>query len=180
MQKQSTASISGQVIDPLGIPIEKVSVKVLSGGKKLIEVFTDAQGSYEAMGLPKGEVIIVVEASEFRQLKKQIELREGRQILDFELDIGLVSLPPDLELNGFVHQSGNKPLHNATVSVIDPFTKKLIAETRTNESGEYNIHVYRVGQYVLYASKPRFMASASTILLQRNESIDFILSPLDQ
>lgn len=174
---QAPASIRGEIYDPIGFPLSGAEVKILSGDRKeLRHAFTDKNGYYEVRGLPAGDYLVSVEIRGFRRAERDLMLRNGEQAsLDVWLEVGLNFDPPILKLAGVIRGTDKMPLRDATITVLHPFSQKVIVQGKSDAQGRYGLDVHIGGQFVVYAYKPRFAVRATAIVLQDDKRLDFML-----
>jgi len=170
-QKDETAIIHGRVTDLFGRGLEGATIQFFSrpGLKALNEisfvksVTTDAQGNYILAGLPYGYYKASVELRGFRHSEVSLVfLSKGENVLDIGLEVGALIDIPAMEISGTVRQSDKSPVMNATVTLMSAFKSDVAYRTRTDKDGEYKFIVNTHSQYIIYASKPGFEASAAT------------------
>jgi protocatechuate 3,4-dioxygenase beta subunit len=71
-------------------------------------------------------------------------------------------------------------LEDATVTPVNAFNASETDQVRTDKRGDFKFRLIQPGQYVVYAVKPGFLASATTLELRNGarKSIDLVLDGL--
>jgi protocatechuate 3,4-dioxygenase beta subunit len=87
----------------------------------------------------------------------------GSRILDIGLGLALTDGLQEIKVRGAVRGKDGAPIRNASVTFSSVFSPQRWDQTRTNEAGEYEFSLTQPGQYVLYATKPGFIAQAATV-----------------
>ena len=100
--------------------------------------------------------------------------------LDFGLVAGYLGDAIPTEVRGAVRRKDKTPLQGATVTIANAFSKGLVTKARTDRAGRYQANVNYPGQYIVYASKPEFIVSATTIVLpaslpRKSRMVDLVL-----
>jgi iron complex outermembrane receptor protein len=91
---QSSASLTGTVLDPNGIPLPGAAVSVRNEGTGAVQKMTsDGQGKYAFANLPLGSYTIQVDASGFNSSKRSgVQIASGQPTeLPITLDLGNAS-----------------------------------------------------------------------------------------
>ena len=94
LQAQSSASLTGTVLDPRGVPLPGAAVSVRNEANGAVQkVSSDAQGKYSFASLPSGKYTVQVDANGFNTSKKSgIALAAGQSAdVPVTLELGNVS-----------------------------------------------------------------------------------------
>jgi hypothetical protein len=159
-------SIQGRILDPFGIPVPKARVEVTILDRTPLQTFTDEQGYYRINDVPIGTVTVVAISLGFMLEKATVEVRQSGELqLDFGLAAGYGHDPIPIEVSGIVRQKDASPLEDATVTVANAFNKRLTTSVQTDKNGSYTVQIRYPGQYLVHASKPGFIVSATAVVL---------------
>jgi iron complex outermembrane receptor protein len=94
LHAQSSASLTGTVLDPRGVPLPGASISVKNEGSGVVQKLTsDGQGKYLFANLPTGSYTIQVDASGFNTSKRSgVQLASGQPTdVPITLDLGNAS-----------------------------------------------------------------------------------------
>ncbi len=184
-QTANVASMRGRVLDPFGNPISDVVLEFsIAGQAQPFDVRTDQQGNYKVSNLPIGEYAIAIWSRGFMTERRNINLARGSVLqLDFSLVAGYVGGAIPIEVSGIIRQQDDSPVADATVTVENAFSERLIYKAKTDNSGRYKIEVLYPGQYIVHVAKPGFAVNASAVVLlatlpRQNKALNLMLSPL--
>ena len=162
--------ISGQVVDPAGLPIEDARVVGIGGrgpvsiaGWVRRESFTDADGGFILRGLPAGEISIVAGSEGFLESGlRSIDLNQGEEVKGL-----LLQLSDGSSITGEVSWPDGAPVEGALVSVSFDRSALLGAdsinasrgakgEARTDSDGSFRVTALGKGPFtVSVAHTPR-------------------------
>jgi hypothetical protein len=175
-------SVQGRITDLLGSPIPGAKIEISTGGDaQRFSASSDAQGNYKIDNLPATRLKISVGYRGFQQEEFTIFPKIGKHIFDVGLQVGNLFDIPTTKILGAVKRSDNVPIPDATITVTSAFNQRVVERVRTNADGRYEINIEHPGQYIIHASKPGFMVSATTIVLtttlpREQRTADFMLS----
>jgi hypothetical protein len=178
-----TTSIVGRITDLLGTPIPGATIEVSTeDNAQHYSANSDAQGNYQIDNLPATQLRISVRYRGFRQEEFTVSPKSLKFVVDVGLQVGNLSDAPVTKISGIV-RNADAPMKDATITVTSVFNQRVVERIRTNTDGRYEIDIESPGQYVVHASKPGFMASATTVILpptlpRGGRTVDFILLSL--
>jgi carboxypeptidase family protein len=166
--------VRGRVVLYNGSPVEGADVsfflldrtQTLPTNETLVrEVKTDHRGQYEARRLPAGRYRVVVELFGFgRNEVWGFYIPDGAHNW---LEIGLAQgMQHDLvtaTVSGTVTASSGEPIADATVTLASAYDVGDYSQTRTNSNGRYTLSLLQPGDYVVWATKEGFAASAHAV-----------------
>lgn len=180
-----TSRLRGRVTDLLGHPIRDAAVAVSAAGASTqLETRTREDGSYVLEGLPTGQVTVSVSSPGFVQESSTVLLRPAEvSRLEVGLEVITITDWPPIDVSGEVRDHKGKPLPEAGVTLVCVFNRRIVLSGTTGQDGRYHITAKYPGQYIIYASRPEFSASASTLTLSPNlpreqYKVDMLLTPL--
>jgi uncharacterized surface anchored protein len=189
-QDDETASVSGRVTTLWGEPVEQAEVSFFrieginrnSPTEKLIKlVRTDNEGNYKVGNLPWGQYRVNVEFKGYghTEVGRFYLWRNAERVLDVGVPMGMLHGIEPSTISGVVRQMGNSSVKDATVTLMNAYDMTKFQQVRTDENGRYSLREIQVGDYVLYAVKPGFSVSATTLRLNNGEkhAVDIKLLP---
>ncbi len=157
------AEMHGIVSDLFGSPISMAKVEVVGQGHPSISTLTNNRGEYRIAGLEPGEKTVSVAFRGFFLLKEALVLKDGEsRLLDFGLVVGNLSDLPPIPLRGRVVQNDDKPLEDATVTLVNAFNERVRFKRRTDPAGRFSMEVGEPGQYIVYASKAGYIVNVTS------------------
>jgi hypothetical protein len=159
-----TIEVSGRVTDWWTCPLPGATVRVMSVGKEVASVRTDEEGGYR-LSLPAemgGQLRAVASAPGFAEAESPMFLFRGRNLWDVGLPIGIEHDTP-VRVTGIVRDQSGAPIRAASVTVQDAFTSGRMRQVRTDGKGRFTIEVYQPGQYVVHATAPGHVGSATIV-----------------
>jgi len=180
----SVASIAGHITDLFGSPLSGAVIEVSAKQPKNLSVRTDKDGGYVIHDLPEGVVTVTAVAQGFRPETRALTLRVAETAL---FDVGLepmsIADQPPVRLTGTIRNNDKAPVNEVALTVLNPFNSRLIKNAKTDSTGRYGVEFDNGGQYVVYASKPGFLASSSSVVLPsappRRAELNFKLVPIN-
>ncbi len=135
-------TVSGRFVNTAGAPVAEVNVWGPGHSAK-----SSADGTFELSGVPwTGETMLMRSASHAMPAPVALPAEVG------EIDLGDIVLEDGVEITGFVFDAEGKPVSGAQVNVLQPEWSQIVANTQTNDRGEFvALHVGE-GEYTLTAS----------------------------
>jgi len=160
---EATASLSGRVVGPDGLPIARAVVRAMRQGTAVRNVETDARGRYVIDRLATGDYI--VEAQKYGYIIRQygqdriastgrrVSLQKGQAVGSID-----VTLARGGAIAGTIVDELGEPVQGATISalqlaVVAGRTRALRASTlgpyKTDDRGQYRLFGLQPGTYVV-------------------------------
>ncbi|MET0621607.1 MAG: carboxypeptidase-like regulatory domain-containing protein [Pyrinomonadaceae bacterium] len=177
--------LRGQVTDLLGHPITGAEIEVVAAGvSQRFKTSSRVDGSYDFADLPTGQVTTTIYSPGFVRESLTVLLRPGETArLEMGLEVIALTDWPPIDVSGEVKDREGKPLPEASVTLVCVFNRRIAFSGMTNGDGRYRLTAESPGQYIAYASKPEFSASASTLTLspdlpREQYKVDMVLTPL--
>jgi len=135
-------TVRGRFINTAGAPVGGVSVWGPGHFAR-----SSADGTFELSGVPwTGETMHIKSAS--HAMPKPVALPAGVG----EIDLGDIVLEDGVQITGFVFDAEGNAVSGAQVNVLQPEWGQIVANTQTNDRGEFvALHVGE-GEYTLTAS----------------------------
>jgi len=180
----SPASIAGHIVDLYGSPLSDAVIEVSGNQIKNLSVRSDKDGGYLINNLAEGTVTVTAVARGFRPETRSLTLNAGETT---RFDVGLepmtIADQTPVLLTGTIRNNNKAPLVEVTLTVLSPFNSRLVKNAKTDSTGRFRFEFNNGGQYIVYASKPGFLASSSSVVLPaappRRAELNFRLVPID-
>ncbi|MCB1013234.1 MAG: carboxypeptidase regulatory-like domain-containing protein, partial [Microthrixaceae bacterium] len=146
-------SVSGNVVDELGSPLQNVCVMV----ENQSSTTTDSSGNFSITDLPEGQHRIQYsDCNDPRVYVTQWYLgaadESGAQYVDVvdstDTPLSTVTMQPGVSVSGTVTDSGGSPIENIEVR-LDPQGPYNSSSTMTDSNGDYRVGPVTDGQYDL-------------------------------
>lgn len=166
-------SISGNVVDDAGLPVEGATIKLFdSEGNPFLHTVTNSLGNYSFSGLKSGNYSITCVKNDIvLTVAENLYLQDG-EIKTYSFT---VNYNPNLSLcsiAGLVLQEDtNEIIAGATVRLLEPTIRRTIASTLTASDGEYVFYDITAGDYIVVATKQGYQTSADTFVSAINNTI---------
>jgi hypothetical protein len=168
---EHAAKVQGRLVSLWGAPVTqgRVSFYRLAGEPEapssasfIAEVRTDGSGSFEAESLPWGHYRVHITGGDYCCADiSPFYLAQGAfRILDVGLPLGLTHGLSTIRVRGRITDARNKPIVDASVTLVSAYNPQEWDQTRSNASGYYDFTLIQPGQYVLHAAKAGFLVSA--------------------
>ena len=165
--------VRGRVVLYNGAPVEGADVTffLLDSSQELpaketlvAKVKTNHHGEYQARDLPPGNYRVVVQLFGFGN---NVVWAYVWRAADRWLDVGLApGMTHDLEtatVSGTVTSPSGQPIADVTVTLASAYDVSDYSQTRTNSNGRFTLSTLQPGDYVAWATKDGFAASARAI-----------------
>lgn len=148
------ASISGQVTDAFGSPINNASVRILDQNETLVGfALTGADGTYAIGNIPAGSFKLVVSAEGYQTALSGISLSAGEQRTN--VDFSLSANPG--RISGTVTDASGNPITGAVVTVrIIGAGGVVVATVVTDSDGNYTAGSLPPGSYTVTVTAQGF------------------------
>ena len=111
-------------------------------GKYTTKTYTDSEGTFKFIQIPKGEYILVIEKDGYQESRRQLLIRPGNIT---EANIELVAVSGSI--SGRIFDINNNPVVDLTI-VVDNDKKST-----TNKEGKYNFSGLKPGSHLLSIRK---------------------------
>lgn len=176
---QRGGSISGQVIDDSGNPINNANVNVYSIDDALITYFsnTDDLGNYIVSSMKSGEYRIQIRASGWITQEYSTNV-----IVYAPNDTSQINftLHPEGSISGTISDEQETPITNADVLAVPVNGNSISSVNRSNTSGNYLITGLESGDYIVKVQakgwiKQQRIEPVTVTASQKTENINFIL-----
>jgi len=157
---QNTGDIIGQITNPEGTPLSRVTITVLYEGDQYAQTTTDEKGKYTICCLPEGDYHILAEANNMKYVSKYFN--RANYIQDAS-DISVVAENPsdhtDIQLSIGGRITGKifdhdhlQPVSNIVVTAFDrSLNRKAGRSIPSDTEGNYTIYGLPPAEYVLHA-----------------------------
>jgi len=142
----SGAIVEGRVVGPDGCAAIGASVRAVGSGPDEVPTFdpgragVDGDGYYRLDSLAPGSVSIEATHDDYPRVVRDVELREGRNALDFAFSGGT-------EVTGFVRSDGGTPVADALVSLLAVGRSWGGSEARSSSDGSFRFLGVTPGTY---------------------------------
>jgi hypothetical protein len=181
--RSSGATIAGQITDLFGTPLPGAVIEVWGKQSKSSSIRTDKSGGYLIHDAPEGAVTVTAVAQGFQPESRAFTLRAG-EVAQFDVGLEPMSIADQspVKLTGTI-RNNKALLDGVAITVVNPFNNRLIKNVKTDTTGRYQVEFGSGGQYIVYASKPGFLVSSSSVVLPsaqpRLAELNFKLVPSD-
>lgn len=166
--------VAGRVVLYNGAPVEGADLTffLLDGTRGLPtketlvrEVKTNQRGEYEARRLPAGRYRIVVQLFGFgnNEVWGVYVPRAADNWLEIGLAPGMTHGLETATVIGTVTTSSGQPVADATITLASAHDVGDYSQTRTNSNGRYTLSTLQPGDYVVWATKEGFAATARAL-----------------
>ena len=170
----SGATMKGEVIDtsPAQNPISKVNVKVVNAAQdKEYQTHTNKDGEYEITGLPAGRYTVSVSKDGYGdrvgkpkvvavggEIFDRIRMQKKGNILYKDLTSEQKKADSGATMKGEVIDTSpaQNPISKVNVKIVNRVNNKEYS-THTNKDGEFQIIGLPVGDYIIIATKDRYV-----------------------
>lgn len=175
------ASVEGRVTTLWGTPLKNVKVSFfqlegISGISKteilIRQITTDSEGRFRTDNLPWGQYRIDISSGYGKtEIWRYYLWRNAKRILDVGLPLEntLSDTLSQIMLSGVIQQTDQDHIADATVTLTSAFAPNKTQQARTDKNGHYQFKVIQPGQYILFATKPGFLADSLAIDLGNGE-----------
>jgi hypothetical protein len=177
LSTQQQATARGRVTGLSGIPVEGAGISFYHLGistegppatERLVrQLQSGPDGTFLAKGLPPGEYRVSVQLLPiFKTEVWRFYLSRGAERV---LDIGLPQIMQHgletISVRGTVRDEKGDPLRDATVTLVAAYNLGENSQARTDGGGRFELATIQPGEYVVWAAKDAFRASATTLRL---------------
>jgi hypothetical protein len=157
---ESSARISGRVINPEGLPVKNAEIVIIQANKERYNgyvdyAYSDANGAYSLKFIPPGRYILQTRydgmTSQNRPFpvlyypgtadRSQARIFTVEQGESIELDITVPPMPAESEIRGQVVWPDGKPVTNATVGYILP-KDAIVYGLKLDNEGRFSFTAY--------------------------------------
>jgi hypothetical protein len=183
-QNKQSEIVRGQVYDVLfGHPLARASLEVIFDDLIVARVLTDENGFYEINDLKSGKYIMRIKLSGFVDARRELQIKGDRSVqVDIGLRAGYLDEPIEIQIRGKITTVEKTPIAGTSIVVLRVFDQQVVAETKTDEKGEYKMSVEDPGQYQIFALKPRYKAGSAFQIIEpvtprKEKVVDFVLHP---
>jgi hypothetical protein len=171
LQKES-AVVYGRVVDAgAGMPVEEVIIEFhrlpfYGEQSTIVKVAkTDSQGNYRIDGIPAGPSAVVVRSRGFKEtrINPVYFTSWNDNLLDLALEVGQLGDDGRTEISGVVRRANKTPVADASVTILNIYTREIVAQLRTDKDGKFQITRTLPGRCVIYATKPELYCSTPVL-----------------
>ncbi|MCF6137924.1 carboxypeptidase regulatory-like domain-containing protein [Pseudalkalibacillus berkeleyi] len=170
--------LTGTVSTSSGDPIQGavITIKDLRTGANIIQVVTNNQGNYTALGLAPGDYSVLAQAEDFQSQRKGAIIQSGQTTIT---DFTLVANPASVT-GTIINADTGLPITDTMIEVkiVDSFGN-VVTSTFTDLNGQYEVNNLEPGTYGILASAPDFQTNSATAKLLPGEvtEVNVTLTP---
>ncbi len=165
-------SLTGQVTDNDGFPVEDVTVKIFdAAGKPFRHTLTDSNGNYSFDNLPQGNYTVTA-------AKKKYILSVGNNIVLGNNELKILDLKiledttKDLTaIAGVVFDNNSKNVISDAFVVVQDSEGVTVATTVTAADGEYVFYDLPANEYKVFATKDGYIPNSAVEVSTRENAL---------